>query len=79
MFSVPFGQQVVVIVRAYSPTVEELAFDPAIKDDLLVQRHYKTDYQYVRIPVRNGSGAITSTKGKMVNDAAPSLETGKRN
>jgi hypothetical protein len=59
--SVPFGQQVVVIVRAYSPTAEELTFDPSKEDDLLIQRQYKTDYQYVQIPVRDTDGSITST------------------
>ncbi len=60
--SVPYGYHVVAIIRAYTPTAKELAFDPAVKDDLLVQRQYKTDYQYVEVPVRDSDGAITSTK-----------------
>jgi hypothetical protein len=62
VLNVPAGHQVVVIVRAYTPTALELAFDPAVEDDLLVQRQYKTDYQYVALPVRDSDGAITSTK-----------------
>jgi hypothetical protein len=58
---VPYGYHVVVIIRAYSPTAKELAFDPSVKDDLLVQRHYKIDYQYVEVPVRNTDGSLSST------------------
>jgi hypothetical protein len=62
VLSVPYGHNVTVIIRAYSPSIKELAFDPAAKDDLLVQRQYKTDYQYVEIPVRDSAGALSLTK-----------------
>ena len=56
------GSEVVVVVRAYTPSSEDLAFDPVTADDLLVQRHYKIDYQYVEIPVRGEDGSISTTK-----------------
>jgi hypothetical protein len=62
VLKVPFGQYVVVIVRPYAPTATELAFDPAITDNLLIQRQYKSDYQYVELPVRDDAGTIVSTK-----------------
>lgn len=61
VLKVPFGQYVVLIVRPYTPTTAELAFDPAIMDNLLIQRQYKSDYQYVELPVRDGAGTIVST------------------
>ena len=62
VFAVTQGHIVTVIVRAYSPTSAELAFDPATADNLLIQRQYKVDYQHVAIPIRDESGTITSTK-----------------
>jgi hypothetical protein len=62
VFGVPSGHLVVAVVRPYSPTPEELEFDPEIEDDLLVQRQYKVDYQYVELPIRDAGGAIISTK-----------------
>lgn len=56
------GSEVVVVVRAYAPTSEDLSFDPTSADDLLVQRHYKIDYQYVEIPVRGEDGSISTIK-----------------
>lgn len=62
VFNVPSGHRVTAIVRAYSPTVIELAFDPTVKDDPKIQRQYKVDYQYVEVPVRDLDGTVTSTK-----------------
>lgn len=62
VLKVPFGQYVIVIVRPYAPTAAELAFDPAVVDNLLIQRQYKSDYQYVELPVRDDAGMIVSTK-----------------
>lgn len=56
------GSEVVVIVSAYSPTTKELEFDPSVEDDLLIQRQYKVDYQYVEVPVRGEDGMISTTK-----------------
>lgn len=62
VFNVALGHVVTVITRAYAPSAEELAFDPAVEDNRLVQRQYKTDYQYVSVPVRSPDGSINSTK-----------------
>lgn len=56
------GAKIVVIVRAYTPTSTELEFDPETADNLLIQRQYKVDYQYVEMPVRGQDGRITETK-----------------
>jgi hypothetical protein len=56
------GDYITVILRAYSPTADELSFDPTVEDDLTVQEQYKEDYQYVSVPVRSADdGTITST------------------
>ena len=60
--NVPFGHQVVIIVRAYNPSTAELSFNPAIKDNLLVQRQYKVGFQYVELQVRDNNGSISGTK-----------------
>ena len=60
--SVKFGDEITIIIRPYSPTAEELAFDPDTEDDLLIQNQFKVNYQYVEIPVRDNSGNILSTK-----------------
>lgn len=62
VLNVTAGHGVVVIIRAYSPTTDELEFDPDTADDLLIQTQYKSDYQYVEVPIRDSDGAITSTK-----------------
>lgn len=62
VFNIQHGHQVVVIVRSYVPSQAELAFDPIVEDDTLVQRQYKIDYQYAAVPVRDTGGAITTTK-----------------
>ena len=56
------GHEVTVIVRAYTPSLDELDFNPEVDDDLLTQIHYKTDYQYVEVPIRDTTGTILSTK-----------------
>lgn len=62
VLAVPAGSLVVVIIRAYSPTATELAFDPTVADNLLIQHQFKADYQYVSVPVRDTDGTISSTK-----------------
>lgn len=62
IFNVIRGHEITVIIRAYSPTIEELQFNPDVEDDMLQQTHYKVDYQYVEMPVRDTSGTILSTK-----------------
>ncbi|MEM2159672.1 MAG: hypothetical protein QXN55_01805 [Candidatus Nitrosotenuis sp.] len=54
----PAGQQVVVLHRKYVPTNAELMFDPDTKDDLMLQTHYKNDYQYVIVQQRDSEGTI---------------------
>lgn len=62
VFGVPRGHQVVTVVRPYTPTTQELEFNPDVEDNLLIQKQYKVDYQYVEVPVRNADGAISTTK-----------------
>jgi hypothetical protein len=62
VLTVTQGHAVTVIVRAYSPSAEELSFDPAVKENLLIQRQYKSDYQYVSVPQRDSDGSISTTK-----------------
>lgn len=62
VFGVPQGHIVVAAVRPYAPTSDELKFDPLVEDNLLVQRQYKVDYQYVELPVRDHNGVITGMK-----------------
>lgn len=58
VLNVPVGYIVTLIVRAYTPTATELAFDPTVKDDLTIQQRYKTDYQYVLLQQRNDDGTF---------------------
>lgn len=60
--SVQKGSDIVVIIRAYSPSADELAFEPETEDNLLIQRNYKVDYQFVEIPIRGEDGTIISSK-----------------
>ena len=62
VLNVAHGHQVTIVIRPYAPTSDELAFDPTVADDLTIQQQYKTDYQYVKVPVRGSDGTITSTK-----------------
>ena len=59
---VPGGGEVVVIIRKYEPRAEELAFNPAIRENLLFQHQYKKDYEYVSQPIRNSDGSITASE-----------------
>ena len=54
------GSKVVVIIRRYSPSKEELGFNPLVADDLTFQTHYKVDSDYVSVPVRSSGGAVAS-------------------
>ena len=52
--------KVTVIVRKYEPSIAELGFDPAVKEDLSFQKQYKEDYEYVSLPIRDREGALSS-------------------
>jgi hypothetical protein len=56
------GHAVTVIVRAYSPTADDLEFDPAVEDDPLIQRQFKIDYPHVAIPIRDSIGTVVTMK-----------------
>lgn len=56
------GDEIVIIQRPYSPTEDELAFDPTVEDDATVQTQYKRDYKYVSIQGRDTSGNLGTTK-----------------
>lgn len=58
--SVTAGSPVRVIVRKYSPSAEELAFDPETADNLTFQQQYKNDFEYVAIPQRDSEGSFSS-------------------
>ncbi len=60
--SIQTGAEAVVIVRAYIPSQDELAFDPSVEDNVKIQRQFKVDYQYVAIPIRGEDGSFTTTK-----------------
>ena len=56
------GDQIVIIQRPYSPTIDELAFNPDVKDDVTVQTQYKRDYKYVAVQGRDSSGNLGTIK-----------------
>lgn len=55
----PEGVTVMALHRAYSPTENELLFDPEISDDIEVQTQYKVDYQYTSVVNRDETGNVT--------------------
>jgi len=59
--TVTVGSEINVVIHEYTPTAAELAFDPSVAENLLIQEQYKIDYQYVEVPVRGEDGTITST------------------
>lgn len=61
VLSVQQGFIVTVIVRRYEPTADELGFDPAVEDDLTIQRHFKKDYEYVSLVTRDSTGNFDTT------------------
>lgn len=61
VLSVQQGHLVTVIVRRYEPSSEELAFDPAVEDDLTIQRHFKKDYECVSLVTRDSTGNVDTT------------------
>jgi hypothetical protein len=61
VYSVLRGHVVTVVVRKYSPTADELSFDPTVKDDLTFQQQFKVDYEYVSVPVRDSEGSLATT------------------
>lgn len=61
VFNVTVGSTVVVIIRHYEPSTEDLEFNPDVADDLSYQQHYKEDYEYVSHAVRDSDGTPSST------------------
>jgi len=62
--TINLGDKVTVILKAYSPTTTELAFDPdanPTSDNPLQTTQYKYDYQYTVREIRNDSGVLTNT------------------
>lgn len=59
---IPEGTTVLLLYRAYQPSSEELSFNPDVEDDIKIQKHYKLDYQYTTIDVRDEDGNITGQK-----------------
>jgi hypothetical protein len=57
VFNVLPGQTVDVIIRKYSPSSDELSFNPDVKENLQFQQQYKLDYEYVSITTRDSEGA----------------------
>lgn len=55
------GSQIRVLIRHYEPSNAELAFNPAVEDNLSFQQQYKQDYEYVSLPVRDSEGSLSST------------------
>jgi hypothetical protein len=56
------GSRVRFLYRAYSPTPEELEFDPEVEDDLTVFTRYKKDYEYTKIDYRDTSGNVSGSR-----------------
>lgn len=50
--------RVVVRVRKYEPTQDELSFDPMVEDDLSIQRQYRVAYQYTQQVTRDAQGSL---------------------
>jgi hypothetical protein len=59
--SVPVGHTCTAIIRKYSPSAAELAFNPDVTDNLTFQRQYKRDYEYSQVSVRGTDGTPTTT------------------
>lgn len=60
--TLPEGTTVRLLYRAYQPTAANLAFNPLIADNPMVQTWYKQDYQYTHLVSRNSAGAVVGTK-----------------
>lgn len=54
------GASIAVLIRGYTPTDEELAFNPDAEDDFSIQRHYKRDYEYVVEQDRDLDGNLST-------------------
>lgn len=57
----PEGTEVRVLHRAYQPTAADLAFDPAVKDDITIQVQFKQDYEYTEFQTRDSEGNVTGS------------------
>ena len=55
------GAKIVVIYKKYSPSAEELSFDPDTKDDILVNTQYKFGYDYSSFAIRDSSDKLSKT------------------
>jgi hypothetical protein len=56
------GTIVTLLYRAYQPSNKELAFDPAVNDDVTLQVQYKLDYQFTQLELRDSLGNISGVK-----------------
>lgn len=56
------GDDLYIRIASYLPSEAELKFDPDVADDLKKQIHYKKDYEYVKLPVRNLDGVVIGAK-----------------
>jgi hypothetical protein len=61
LLNVAVGSTATVIIRRYTPSTNELAFDPSVADDLSIQQQYKQDYEYVSQQIRDAEGSFSST------------------
>ena len=59
---IPEGSTITFLQRAYQPTTEELSFDPEVSDNLSVQRHYKQDYEFTEVEMRDAEGNLSGKK-----------------
>jgi len=55
------GHTARVTIRKYNPSTEELAFDPAVADNLTYQRQHKKDFAYVVLSTRESDGSPSTT------------------
>jgi hypothetical protein len=60
--TLPEGTTVLLLYRAYQPTPTDLAFNPAVSDNVQLQTQYKLDWQYSMVEQRDVNGNITGIK-----------------
>ena len=59
--NIAVGSKLVVIYKKYSPTAEELAFDPETADDILTNTQYKFGYDFTSFEIRDSNDKLSST------------------
>lgn len=72
------SDSVVIRVRKYEPTKDELDFNPEEKDDLSIQRQYRIAYQFCKQDVRDSSGSIRGSLYWFWVSDRPVAAVGKR-